>query len=100
VAVHHEDRLRHTSVLGQTGMGKSTLLLRMIADDLEAGHGAAVVDPHGDLLEAALALVPEHRWDDAVLSEPTDPADGDPPAVRGPGLYHLVDEASDRPTGA
>jgi hypothetical protein len=59
-----------------------------------------VVDPHGDLVEAALALVREHRWDDVVLSEPTDPADGEPPAVRRPGLYHLVDEASDRPTGA
>jgi hypothetical protein len=39
--------------------------------------------------------VPEHRWDDVVLIEPTDPPDGDPPAVRGSGLHHLVDEASD-----
>jgi hypothetical protein len=30
----------------------------MIADHLEAGRGAAVVDPHGDLVEAALALCP------------------------------------------
>ena len=72
-------------------------LLRMIADGLEADRGAAVVDPHGDLVGAALALVPEHPWDDVVLIEPTDPTDKDPPAVRGPGLYHLVDEASDRP---
>jgi hypothetical protein len=72
----------------------------MIADDLEAGRGAAVVEPHDELVEAALALVPEHRWDDVVLIEPTDPPDENPPAVRGSGLYHLVDEASDRPAGA
>lgn len=87
VAIPHDDRLRHTYVLGQTGTGKSTLLLRMIADDLEGDRGLAVVDPHGDLVEAALAVVPERRWDEVVLIEPTDPQ-----AVVGLNLLEADDE--------
>lgn len=67
------DRFRHTYVLGQTGTGKSTLLENLIAQDIEAGRGVAVIDPHGDLVEAVLRRVPRERVDDVVLLDPSDP---------------------------
>ncbi len=50
-----EERRRHLYIVGQTGTGKSTLLLNLIRQDLAAGEGLALLDPHGDLAEAALA---------------------------------------------
>ena len=50
-----EARKRHLAVFGGTGSGKSTLLKGMIADDIAAGHGVTVVDPHGQLVEDILA---------------------------------------------
>ena len=43
-----DTRRRHLYVAGQTSTGKSTLLLNLIAHDLAAGQGLAVLDPHGD----------------------------------------------------
>ena len=53
-----EERLRHTYVIGASGTGKSTLLLSMAMQDIEAGNGFAVLDPHGDLIEDILARIP------------------------------------------
>ena len=63
-------RARHLYIVGQTGTGKSTLLLNLIAQDLAAGRGCALLDPHGDLAEAALSLLPTARADDLVYLEP------------------------------
>lgn len=60
------DRLFHIYVLGKTGTGKSTLLETFMLDDLQAGYGFALVDPHGDLVARVLAAVPEGREDDVV----------------------------------
>lgn len=62
-----DDRRRHVFICGKTGMGKSTLLLRMLASDMAAGHGAGLIDPHGDLVEAALSVVPKRRTNDVCL---------------------------------
>lgn len=67
-----EDRLRHLWVIGKTGSGKSTLLLRLIAQDLAAGRGVGLLDPHGDLALAALALVPKARTNDVAYLDPAD----------------------------
>ena len=45
-------RRRHLHVVGQTGTGKSTLLQHLIAQDLAAGRGVAVIDPLGNLAQA------------------------------------------------
>ena len=45
-------------LVGKTGTGKSTLILNMAAHDIEMGYGLALIDPHGDLAEAVLELVP------------------------------------------
>jgi len=53
-------RRRHLYVVGRS-TGKSTLLLNLIAQDLAAGQGLAVIDPHGDLAETVLLHVPRNR---------------------------------------
>jgi DNA helicase HerA-like ATPase len=43
------ERRQHLYVIGQTGTGKSTLLRNLILQDIEAGRGVGLIDPHGDL---------------------------------------------------
>lgn len=47
--VIRRDRLFHQIAFGQTGTGKSTLLLGMLRQDLANSQGFCLVDPHGDL---------------------------------------------------
>lgn len=63
-------RARHLYIIGQTGTGKSTLLLNLIAQDLASGNGCALLDPHGDLAAAAVTLLPTWRADDLVYFDP------------------------------
>ena len=72
VALDEAGRFRHTYVIGQTGTGKSTLLLQMILHDIRRGRGVAIVDPHGVLVEDVLARVPAERAEDVVLLDLTD----------------------------
>lgn len=67
-----DDRRRHMYLVGKTGMGKSTILENMIVDDIRAGHGVAVVDPHGDLAEKIIEFIPEERIKDVVYFNPSD----------------------------
>ena len=66
------DRRRHFYVIGQTGTGKTSLLQEMIRQDIQNGEGVAVIDPHGDLIEAILTYIPKERAEDLVLFEPFD----------------------------
>src|SRR5262249_29973685 len=59
-------------LIGQTGTGKSTLLQNLIEQDLAAGAGLALLDPHGDLAEAMLLHVPRDRTNDLVYLNPAD----------------------------
>ena len=61
-----DDRMKHTFILGQTGTGKSTLMESMILQDIDAGHGVAVIDPHGDLVDPLLGKIPKERSRDVV----------------------------------
>lgn len=67
-----EQRLRHIHIIGKTGTGKSTLLVNMIKQDIEAGRGIAVLDPHGDLIDKIVELIPEERIGDVILLDPSD----------------------------
>jgi hypothetical protein len=69
-----EERRRHLYIIGQTGTGKSTLLLNLIAQDIAAGEGLALLDPHGDLAEAVLLHVRRKRTNDFVYINPADAA--------------------------
>lgn len=70
--IKKEDRRRHTYVIGKTGMGKSTLLLNMIIQDIQHGNGVAVFDPHGDLVENVLDYIPSRRINDTIYFNPAD----------------------------
>lgn len=67
-----DDRRRHMYLIGKTGMGKSTVLENMIVDDIRAGRGVAVVDPHGDLAEKIMEFIPAERVKDVVYFNPAD----------------------------
>ncbi len=49
--IKQADRLSHTYIVGATGTGKSTLLETFARQDIDAGRGLALIDPHGDLVE-------------------------------------------------
>lgn len=66
------DRRRHTYIIGKTGMGKSVLLENMILDDIMKGRGVAVIDPHGDLAEWIIGLIPKNRTNQTIIFDPSD----------------------------
>lgn len=67
-----EARSRGVYVVGTTGMGKTTLLQSIAYQDMAAGHGVCVLDPHGDMIDWLLERVPEHRVKDVILFNPAD----------------------------
>jgi hypothetical protein len=72
LALTATDSLRHLHVLGPTGVGKSTLLLNLIAQDMQAGRAVVVLEPKGDLIADVLSRVPPERIGDVVVLDPTD----------------------------
>jgi len=70
--IRPDDRRRHIYTIGKTGMGKSTLLENMLYSDIIAGKGVALIDPHGDLVEAVLKFIPKERTNDVILFDPAD----------------------------
>lgn len=88
-----KDRQRHMYVVGKTGMGKSTLLENMAAQDIQNGEGMAFIDPHGSAAETLLEYVPEHRVKDVVYFAPFDldhPISFNVMEDVGPDKRHLV----------
>lgn len=67
-----EQRVRHTHIIGSNGTGKSSLLLNLIRQDIEKGDGIAVLDPHGDLIDQILGIIPADRIDDVILVDLSD----------------------------
>lgn len=72
VYITDEDRRRHVYLVGQTGTGKSNLLVNMVRADIAAGKGAAIIDPHGDLVDAILSAIPPERYNDVIVFDPGD----------------------------
>ncbi len=72
IRISDVDRRRHIYIIGQTGTGKSTLLINMALDDIKKGKGVAVLDPHGDLVENILGLVPKEYFEKVIYFDPGD----------------------------
>ena len=66
------DRRRHMYVIGASGMGKSVFLKNIAYQDMLAGKGFCFIDPHGDVTEELLSMVPENRIDDVIYFDPSD----------------------------
>lgn len=67
-----DERRRHMYIIGATGTGKTTLLLKMIYEDIKNGKGIAILDPHGDLAERLIGIIPPERVKDVVYFNPHD----------------------------
>ncbi len=67
-----DDRRRHIYVIGQTGTGKTTLLENMTINDIRAGRGVGVIDPHGEYAEKMLDYIPKERIKDVIYFNPAD----------------------------
>lgn len=68
-----QSRMRHTYVIGGTGTGKSTLLRRMINQDVAAGDCVVLLDPHGDLSLEVAELLKDNRAAKVHMADASDP---------------------------
>ncbi len=91
--IYRKDRRQHMYVIGKTGVGKTELLKNMALQDVEDGHGLAIVDPHGEFVEEVLNQIPSHRINDVVYFNPADvenPVGFNILQVPDPQYKHLV----------
>lgn len=72
IGLTEEERERHMYIIGGTGNGKTTLLQYAVVQDIKAGKGVAIIDPHGDMAETILAHIPKERIKDVVYFNPDD----------------------------
>jgi len=72
ICIPPEIRSRSTHLLARHGMGKSTVLEHMILDDIRTGAGVAVLDPHGDMINRLLQLIPEQHVEKVIYLFPGD----------------------------
>jgi len=66
------DRRRHIYMIGKSGVGKSTLLENMSVSDIKAGRGVALIDPHGEFVDAVMKHIPNRRINEVILFDPGD----------------------------
>ncbi len=70
--IRARDRFAHVHILGKTGTGKSSLLEGMAAQDIAAGAGVMVLDPHGDLVARLATKVPAGRRHEVIYLDAAD----------------------------
>lgn len=71
--IKQADRLMHTYMIGKTGTGKSTLIETMIMQDIKAGRGCCLLDPHGDLVDKVVSKIPKSRKKHLIYFNIPDP---------------------------
>lgn len=74
--IKESDRAFHLHVIGKTGTGKSTLLLRLMQEDLKAGRGLTFIDPHGDAARRVATLAEKAGRKDVIYLDASSPAYG------------------------
>lgn len=67
-----EQRARHIYTIGRTGSGKSTLQRSLILQDIHAGRGVCLIDPHGDSARWLADCIPKHRINDCIYFDAAD----------------------------
>lgn len=73
IGIAQADRLSHMYIVGKTGVGKSTLLEVLLRQDIVAGRGFALIDPHGDLAERVWAWTPDALRESITYLNAPDP---------------------------
>jgi hypothetical protein len=70
IRMSREDRMRHMYVIGQTGTGKTNIMLNMVTQDIRNGDGCCYIDPHGTDIQTILSRIPKERIDDVIYFDP------------------------------
>ena len=91
--IKRKDRRQHMYVIGKTGVGKTALVKNLALQDIRAGQGVAIIDPHGEFVEEVLAQIPSERTNDVIYFNPVDseyPIGFNVLEVSDPKYKHLV----------
>lgn len=72
VRLYVPDRRRHLLISGRSGTGKSTLISNLFSQEADSGRGALLIDPHGDIAEQAINLIPSRRIRKTIYINPSD----------------------------
>lgn len=67
ILIDKDSLSRHLYIMGQTGTGKSTMLKTMVSDCLKHNDGFTVIDPHGDLYDQVLKMIPKNKRNNVFL---------------------------------
>lgn len=70
--VNDKARRSGTYIVGAQGQGKSSLLANLIYQDAQKNYAIIVIDPHGDLINHVIAILPEERLKQTYLLDLTD----------------------------
>jgi Type IV secretion-system coupling protein DNA-binding domain len=70
--IRQVDRRSHMWIIGGSGTGKTRFIQQQIQEDIRAGRGVGLIDPHGDLAQDIIAAVPPERVNDVVLMDLSD----------------------------
>jgi len=77
ISIKDQHRIKHCLTIGETGSGKSFEILHVALQDTVKGHGLALFNPKGELINRYLARIPENRVDDLIYINPvTQPITG------------------------
>ena len=71
--IRQTDRRSHVAIIGKTGTGKSALLQSIVLQDIVAGRGSALFDPHGDLVRGVTQRIPPQHRERIVYFDATNP---------------------------
>lgn len=72
VFIRDDDRTRHVYIVGQTGSGKSQLMMWIALQDIKRGEGVAIIDPHGTDVQELLEKIPPERKEDVIIFDAAD----------------------------
>jgi hypothetical protein len=71
IFITEQDRMRHFYIIGQTGTGKSIFMQNLVVQDIQAGAGVCMIDPHGTDIEEILGAIPPEREQDVIYFDPS-----------------------------
>lgn len=71
ITIGDTERCGGMYLVGEPRTGKSNLLISLALEDIDHGHSLLFIDPHTDAINDLLARIPQERWQDVILLDPT-----------------------------